>query len=69
MLYHYHEWVPHVEDMPDHVPHHVRHRYRAERCVRCDAVRWLRDDYRPPAAHIDGHCFDDTDKHTDTEGQ
>ena len=44
MLYHYHEWVPHVEDMPDHVPHHVRHRYRAERCVRCDEVRWVRDD-------------------------
>ena len=54
MLYHYHEWVPHVEDMPDHVPHHVRHRYRAERCVRCDEVRWVRDD---------------TDNDTDTESE
>ncbi len=31
-----------------------------------DAVRWLRDDYHPPAGRFDGICYD---FNTDTESE
>ena len=68
-LFHYHEWTPHDQDLPDHVPDHLRPRYRGERCTRCDAVRWLHQNYQPGDERFDGFCIDDTDKHTYTEGE
>ena len=71
-LFHVHEWVGVDDNPPDHIPEQMRHRYRGQRCHRCDAVRWLRDDYRPPDGRFDGICYDfntDNDNDTDTESE
>ena len=65
-LFHVHEWLGIDDDPPAHIPEDLRHRYRGQRCQRCDAVRWLRDDYQPPAGRFDGLCFD-TKTHTESE--